>query len=257
MKQFATQRLESGTAELCQHGFDLTSIREKVSFEYGCTKTNAPTTVDRIFKFRYEEYCEKLKFEPENQTKREFDTFDKHSLQFAAFHAESGQVIGCIRLVLPEKQTAKLPIYNFYQELYDGNGNAIEKFAPQSLCEISRFIVRKDPQFWQGIGVEDRSEVRAILTYTKQMLQFASLKMANELNRKNALIITEPRIARYLRQSGIPLSQLYSCSSSKNIRTPGIIDTHTFIDKLPAMYSELSERYEADMNQPSLMANIA
>src|SRR6476646_6048591 len=56
---------------------------------------------DEVYRIRHQVYCEDLNFEPSRPHRRETDEHDRHSLHLLMRSVQTGEFIGCSRLVRP------------------------------------------------------------------------------------------------------------------------------------------------------------
>ncbi len=96
--------------------------------------------MEDLFRLRYQVYCTECGFEsPEDHPEgREVDEYDKYSSHFCAMVADTGRIIGTVRIILASP--LGLPIEH-HCVLDDG-----KKFAgdPRKIGEISRLAISKD-----------------------------------------------------------------------------------------------------------------
>src|SRR4051794_5248145 len=105
---------------------------------FGVVLADTPALLDQIFRLRYQVYCVEHEFEnpQDHLAGYETDTYDCHSVHAALVHLASGNVCGCVRLILP-RRGASLPITQFVSE------DAAANFGTAHVAEVSRYAVSK------------------------------------------------------------------------------------------------------------------
>ena len=99
-----------------------------------------PHLTAEAYRLRYQVYCVENQYEdPTKANGQEVDEYDPHSVHAVLVHRASGQVCGCVRLVLPTPRTS-LPV----NKLLDRNTQqALEQFPLATTAEVSRYAVSK------------------------------------------------------------------------------------------------------------------
>ena len=105
---------------------------------------DTPNLVDKAHALRYQVYCVEHDFEdPALQVgEREYDRYDPHSHHAVLIAKASGDVAGCVRLILPEPGTegASLPIRGLLNE---ADRARLDSYGTQRTAEISRYAIAK------------------------------------------------------------------------------------------------------------------
>ncbi len=99
-----------------------------------------PQLITEAYRLRYQVYCIENQYEdPVKCNGQEIDEYDSHSVHAVLIHRASGQLCGCVRLVLPAPRTS-LPVH----KLLTKNTQAMfEKFPRSMTAEVSRYAVSK------------------------------------------------------------------------------------------------------------------
>lgn len=103
-----------------------------------------PELVEMVHQVRYQVYCLERKFESTDQHANglEMDEFDRHSMHGLLFHRPTGDAIGTVRLIVPERKDGKasLPI----AQLLAQNGLDLSDYVTvDRAVEVSRFAISK------------------------------------------------------------------------------------------------------------------
>jgi N-acyl amino acid synthase of PEP-CTERM/exosortase system len=99
-----------------------------------------PDLIAEAYQLRYQVYCIENQYEtPAGCDGQEIDEYDSHSAHAVLIHRTSGQVCGCVRLVLPAPRKS-LPVV----KLLDPDTQKIfEQFPRAMTAEVSRYAVSK------------------------------------------------------------------------------------------------------------------
>jgi N-acyl amino acid synthase of PEP-CTERM/exosortase system len=115
--------------------------RHDIYFETRAAFT--PEMTDLAHSVRYQVYCLERKFENKDQHTGglEIDQFDSHSIHGILFHRPTGDAMGTVRLILPNRNTEDcLPISGLLRE----NGyDLAQHVAIDRTVEVSRFAISK------------------------------------------------------------------------------------------------------------------
>ncbi len=167
------------------------------------------------YALRYEVYCREFAFLNGNQypDKLESDEFDTHAAHVLVVHRVSGAVAGSARFIACEDDFyTALPCLRAGQSsLFDDYRNEWP-YAPETLCEISRFCVhsnfrRKDRSKRtevQSSPVEFSPEESKIFPFIVAALSLAMHVTRSYFQRPNGIAVVDPILPRLLARFGIP-----------------------------------------------------
>ncbi len=178
---------------------------------------NNETLKQKVFKIRYEVYCEEFKYQarvncPEGLEK---DADDDRSLHFLLQHKATNSSIGCVRLVLPN-QPSLSNVLPFEKAVPQGVEMSWQPQLRGNYGEISRLAVISQFRRRQG---EDSNPVGDLLSLTDLRNSYYDLEqrrfpiialslyltpiaIALELG-IDLVVVMKPRLARNLRNIGI------------------------------------------------------
>ena len=186
--------------------------------------------LDQAYRLRYQVYCLERGFEDadENPDGRERDEFDDHSVHRLLVHAETGLIVGGVRLVLPRQDRLQscFPIQGVCQ---DGPLQPNLAGALGETAEISRFCVSKafrrllpKGRAQRGLGQASRLDVEpaAFLPLMTLELMNAVIQMSEENGVTQLCAAMEPSLLRLLSRLGLEFTPLGELVSFHGVRQP-------------------------------------
>lgn len=202
--------------------------------------------LDQAYRLRYQVYCLERGFEDAatNPDGRERDEFDDHSVHRLLVHAETGLIVGGVRLVLPRQDHLKncFPIQGVCQvgPLQPALSNGLSETA-----EISRFCVSKafrrllPKGRGRALGKTSRLDVEpaAFLPLMTLELMNAVIQMSEENGIKQLCAAMEPSLLRLLSRLGLEFTPLGDLVSFHGVRQP----CYANIDELWVCLKEQNE----------------
>ena len=231
----------------------------------------APGQLATVYNIRYQVYCREFGYEREEDCpdQMEQDEYDQQSQHCLLIHKPTGTPAGCVRLVLPDMQhlDKPLPFLRFCREALD-----IEKLArigalePGSCCEVSRLAVL--PAFRRRKGDEQKPislPANALTTGSAighgrsnipiipvaLFLAAAALFLGSDSNRRFAVAMMEPRLARMLRRFGILFTRVGKIIDYHGPRGPYIIAREEVLPNIIPDVDELLKNVERQVtDQP-------
>ena len=105
---------------------------------------DTPALLDAAYALRYQVYCVERSFEDPTQQsgERERDRYDAQSVHAVLIAKSSGNVVGCVRLILPDRGAAAcpLPIRDLLSQV---DRRRLDTFGRHRTAEISRYAIAK------------------------------------------------------------------------------------------------------------------
>ena len=202
--------------------------------------------LDQAYRLRYQVYCLERGFEDAhaNPDGRERDEFDDHSVHRLLVHAETGLIVGGVRLVLPRRDRLEscFPIQDVCQvgPLQPALADELGQTA-----EISRFCVSKAFRRLlpkgrsRGLGQASRFDVEpaAFLPLMTLELMNAVIQMSEENGITQLCAAMEPSLLRLLSRLGLAFTPLGELVTFHGIRQP----CYANIDELWVSLKEQNE----------------
>lgn len=185
--------------------------------------------LDRAYRLRYQVYCLERRFEDasRNPDGRERDAFDAHAAHRLLVHAETGLIVGGVRLVLPRASRLGdcFPIQSVCRQgpLHPDKSAGLARTA-----EISRFCVSKafrrllSKRRADGLPYAERPNVEsaAYLPLMTLELMQAVFEMSHEHGITDLCAAMEPSLLRLLSRLGLNFTPIGSVVSFHGMRQP-------------------------------------
>jgi N-acyl amino acid synthase of PEP-CTERM/exosortase system len=182
------------------------------------------------YAIRYQVYAEELGWEPKNGSQLETDSCDDYAYHCLLEHKRSGDIAGCVRLVLPMigEPESILPCQG-HQIPMRGNRRLYE-FTGQPVGEISRLAVpsnfrRRAREAGKPFILDSRNSTNI---YTEEErrnfpnisigLYLAAIAMVELCDLERVLVVMEPRLQRHLQRYGLVFHQISQTFELRGIR---------------------------------------
>lgn len=203
----------------------------------------------RIFRLRYDIYCEELGYEAPADPRHhlEFDAHDERAILCLIEHKDSGLAAGCMRLVLPDAgpdaRDCRLPLQEHGAGSLTHASLHPARLSREQVCEISRLAI--SPLFRKHSTTDEidslvrqrhafsaaERETFPLIVIGLFLATYALLGLAR---RPHAFAMMEPRLPRLLRMSGFHFTR--------------VGETIEFHGRRNAFYID-QRRVEAEMNR--------
>ncbi|MCK8515045.1 PEP-CTERM/exosortase system-associated acyltransferase [Methylonatrum kenyense] len=192
-------------------------VLTQVDRHFRFTLALSRSDLQKAFALRYQVYCQEFRFEKEEDCcgGLETDCFDSSSVHCLLEHRGSGQVAGCVRMVLPVMDSSgsldALPLERHCVESLSHRHLHPARLPRQSICEISRLAVSRVFRRRQGEGRSEMGNIHGLVP-TDEMLRtapviglslfLAATAMVGMAGRHHVFAMMEPRLVRLLSVSG-------------------------------------------------------
>jgi N-acyl amino acid synthase of PEP-CTERM/exosortase system len=226
-----------------------------------------PASTDRLreeaHRIRYEVYCRELAYENADAfpDRRERDPFDPRSLHCLLLHRPSGQMAGCVRLILADRGNPDAP---FPFELASGDhlypAMRVAGDARLRTGEISRLAVLSSFRRRQGEHLVPEGIIpepgpgdetgRRVFPHIALGLYLASACLGLDAGLESAYAMMEPRLARRLQAYGIAFRPVGEVIEYHGRRGPFQITREDLFGKLPAELQALLAVIRDDLANP-------
>lgn len=172
------------------------------------------------FAIRHQVYAEELGWEPLNDSRLETDACDDYAYHCLLEHKRSGEIAGCIRLVIPSLAVhdAKLPYQLHHLPLTEQQQRRLLNAG--NIGEISRLAVprtfrRRAHEAGKAYILDENN---SIIPYSKEErrnfpciaigLYLAAIAMVDICELSAVLVVIEPRLQRLLSRHGLVFHQI-------------------------------------------------
>lgn len=247
------------------------SIAESFDRYFSVELDNVQALRDRIFRLRYQVYCEEFKYEPaENFPERmEYDEFDLRSTQCLVIHKYSGRSVGCVRLVPtdPSNPQASLPFEKpCGHTIAPEHQEALRKLARSSVCEISRLAVSRkfrgrageaNTQYGNVSKLEFSESEKRVFPYIAVSLFLAATVLTELTNRRNVFAMMAPTLPRIMNRAGIVLQKVGNVIEYHGQRAVHFITTDAVLEGMKPEFRDIYEIIKESLEADYQAANIA
>lgn len=211
---------------------------------------NSESLLDHAYRLRHEVFVEGKQYFESSEDELETDIYDSHSLHFLLYHKQSGEPIGTVRLILPDKQdlehSFKVQEYCDFPELHDSRS---------ILCaaEISRFClsrhIRKKMCGTVPISlshIHDIPHIKdeyqlliALLPLAPIGMLSVLLETALEQDIQKGFSLVEPYLLRLLGRYGVKMTVIGKSICYCGNRIPVTVDPATLCDTVREKNEEI------------------
>ena len=213
-----------------------------------------PELLDAAYALRYQVYCVEHAFlDPAQQVnEREIDRCDAHSAHAVLLHVPTGDVVGCVRLVLPDPQgISPLPI----REVLDEEGQVLlDKCDPATTAEISRYAVSKMFRRREGeteypdvvVGDLPVNETRRLMPHVSLGLMRGISRLAADHGVKTVCAAMAPSLLRLIMRMGLTFEPLGQVVDYHGERQPCIADGEALLAGLASRNKDYHRLIDAE-----------
>lgn len=215
---------------------------------FSVVPADTPELLDAVHALRYQVYCVEHPFEDPTQQSgaRERDRYDAQSVHAALIAKSSGSVVGCVRLVLPERGAAALalPIRDLLSQM---DRRRLDTFGRRRTAEISRYAIAKTYRRRQGESLyadlewdgPSGSELRRLVPHMSVGLMRGVGLLAAQHGIENLCAAMSPPLLRLLERFGLVFDRLGPLIEYHGLRQPCVADS----DQLLAGMAERHRDY--------------
>ncbi len=206
---------------------------------FDVTEASTPADLEAAFRLRYQVYCVENDFERKdaNPGSRETDSYDWRSVHSILTHRASREVIGTLRLVLP--QGGPLPI----QELHPNPLDLVKGQLPlETTAEVSRFAVSKSfrrrrgeeryaDEGWTGpVAPVESAPLRRLMPYLSIGLMQGVLRLSLQHGVTHLCAIIDPCLLRLLGRFGLHFHAVGEPIDYHGLRQPCFAELEELIE---------------------------
>ena len=224
-----------------------------------------PELLNAAYALRYQVYCVEHAFEnaAEHPNHLETDQYDDHAVHAVLIHRPSGDVVGCVRLILPQPGSGigALPM----RHLLSGEAAAqLDACDPTRTAEISRYAVSKSLRRRQGeelypdVNEISTDDMRRIVPHVSVGLVRAVAQLAADRGVTKVCAAMAPALGRLLERFGLVFERLGPTIEYHGSRQPCVADCEDLIAGMASRHSAhhriVDEAYRRGHHQQSLPA---
>ncbi|MES9992014.1 MAG: PEP-CTERM/exosortase system-associated acyltransferase [Candidatus Thiodiazotropha sp.] len=168
---------------------------------------------------RYQVYAEELGWEPLNESHLERDECDDYAHHCLLQHKRTGDIAGCVRLVIPPPDDSQSPLPFQLHDIQAINNDMLKQLSKGSVGEISRLAVpscfrRRVNEAGKPFILDDHNpslftkEERRNFPNISIGLYLSAIAMVDLCDLDYALVVMEPRLQRHLKRYGLLFKQI-------------------------------------------------
>jgi N-acyl amino acid synthase of PEP-CTERM/exosortase system len=205
---------------------------------------DTPELLDAAHALRYQVYCVEHQFEDPaiQQGERERDQYDAHSVHAVLIAKASGNVVGCVRLIIPHGDRPSLPLWD---HLSASDRTRLDSFGRHRTAEISRYAIakmyrrREGEHLYPDVAEPSAGELRRLVPH----MSLGLLRGVGQLAARNGMEIVcaamAPALIRLLERFGLLFERLGPSIDHHGIRQPCVGEC----EQLLAGMAERNEEY--------------
>jgi N-acyl amino acid synthase of PEP-CTERM/exosortase system len=189
---------------------------------------DTPELLDAAHALRYQVYCVEHPFESAAQQsgERERDSYDVRSVHAVLISKAAGNVVGCVRLILPDGEgAATLPMREL---LTQADRRRLDTFGGRRTAEISRYAIAKTYRRRQGESLYPDvewcgapvNELRRLVPHMSLGLMQGVCLVAARHHIDTVCAAMAPPLLRLLERFGLMFERLGPAISYHGLRQP-------------------------------------
>jgi N-acyl amino acid synthase of PEP-CTERM/exosortase system len=217
---------------------------------------------DHVYRIRHEVYCEDLAFEPQRPDRREVDDYDVHSLHLLIRSVQTGEFVGCTRIVLarPGDPHYPLPFEKACAATLDRSIIDPSRLPRDAIAEVSRLAVvsryrkRKDDDKKSPVPLSDSdfgTPAQPRFPYIPIGLYLGTVELARLNGIKTLFVLTEPRLASHFRKLGVNIQTIGGPVEHRGTRIPSMLNTEETINNMKTIVRPLYRVIAAEISNTS------
>ena len=206
---------------------------------------------DDVYRIRHQVYCEELAFEPQRPDRREHDDYDEQSLHLLIRSIQTGQFIGCTRIVRvrPDDPDRPLPFEKTCVGTLDLTIVNPSRLPRHSIGEVSRLAVlsqfrkRRSDTKKTELPLSSDSDFGTVtqprFPYIPIGLYLGTIELARLNNICTLFVLTEQRLASQFKRLGVNIQKIGEPVEHRGARIPSMLDPEDIIKNLTRMIRPL------------------
>ncbi len=212
-------------------------------------------SIDEVYRIRHEVYCRDLGWEPLREDGRESDAYDRHSLHCLLRRRDSGESVGCTRLILtdPDAPEQELPFETSCKDVLDRSVVDPARLARNTVGEVSRLAVlntfrQRKGELSTPVSVTESDFASQGPTtrfpFIPVSLYLAAAAMARHVGIEHVFVLTEPRLASHFVRIGFDIRPVGGSIEHRGTRVPSLLSSSKVVAGLRPMIRPLYEVIE-------------
>jgi N-acyl amino acid synthase of PEP-CTERM/exosortase system len=219
-------------------------------------------SIEMVYRIRHEVYCRELGWEAIRESGLESDEFDRHSIHCLLRKRDTGEAIGCTRLILtrPENPGYPLPFEESCAAVLDRSVVDPAKLPRSTIGEVSRLAVlsyrHRKGETASPISVRDQDFGRRggvpRFPFAPVSLYLGAAAIARRLGVEHVFVLTEPRLASHFVRIGFDIRSIGGPIEHRGTRVPSLLSSSKVVQGLRPMIKPLYAVIEEAVEQAFL-----
>ena len=226
---------------------------------FECVVADTDEMIDECYRLRYQVYCVEHPFEEHNPALGEYerDIYDGHAVHALIKHRQSGEYIGCVRLIIDLKDSPKrMPAI----ELSEENQIKLPNHIYTNPCaEVSRFCISKDfrrrvtdTMYTSAYTPRELAIVRSrVIPFMAIGLMKMVFTLCKEHGMRQCVAVMEPSLIRMLDKLGIHFLPVGNTIEYHGTRQISYITNHklyaSLLNERPDILEVMTDRGESPL----------
>jgi N-acyl amino acid synthase of PEP-CTERM/exosortase system len=189
---------------------DLSALYDR---HFAVVPADTPELLDAAHALRYQVYCVEHQFEDpaRQQGERERDRYDEHSVHSVLIAKSSGNVVGCVRLIIPQGNASSLPLWDLLGARDRGR---LDEFDRDRTAEISRYAIakmyrrREGESLYPDVAEPSANELRRLVPHMSLGLLRGVGLLAARHGMETVCAAMAPSLMRLLERFGLVFERL-------------------------------------------------
>lgn len=204
------------------------------------------TALEQVYRIRHDVYCRDLGWEPVREDGLETDEFDRHSLHCLLRSRDTGEPVGCTRLILarPEAPDDPLPFEQSCSGVLDRSIADPARMPRHTIGEVSRLAVvntfrKRRGEDSAAVSVSDDDfggpGPQARFPFVPVSLYLGAAAIARRFGIEHVFVLTEPRLASHFARIGFDIRTVGGPIEHRGVRVPSLLSSSKVVDGLRPM----------------------
>ena len=212
-------------------------------------------TREQVYRVRHDVYCRDLGWEPVREDGLVSDEFDRHSLHCLLRRRDSGEPVGCTRLIVarPEAPQTPFPFESRCKDVLDRRIVDPAQLPRHTMGEVSRLAVRGSFRQRRGeadtaVSITDNDfgaqGPAARFPFIPVSLYLGAAAIAKRVGVEHVFVLTEERLAAHFKRIGFDIRIVGTAIDHRGQRLPSLLSTSKVIDGLRPLIKPLYVQIE-------------
>lgn len=215
--------------------------------------------LEQVYRIRHDVYCRDLGWEPVRADGRESDEYDAHSFHCLLRRRDSGEPVGCTRLIAarPDDPAYPLPFERSCKDVLDRSLADPQRLPRHTMGEVSRLAVLDTFRHRKGeaatavsMTADDfggRGPVPRF-PFIPVSLYLGAAAIARRFGIEYVFVLTEPRLASHFVRIGFDIRAVGGAIEHRGTRVPSLLSSSKVVAGLRPIIRPLYDVIEQSVN---------